>query len=54
MIDMEYIYKEDIIMDNIKRPIPIALSLSINQAGINGMKGIYFPIGLAGEGFMDN
>jgi hypothetical protein len=42
-------------MENKKiNPIPIALSLSISQDFKNGMKGIYFPLGLIGEGFPDN
>ena len=49
-----YPYPPGGIKMEMKRPIPIALSISFNQAGINGMKGIYFPLGLIGEGFPDN
>ena len=37
-----------------KKINPIALSLSISQDFKNGMRGIYFPLGLMGEGFPED
>jgi hypothetical protein len=38
------------ISNNKINPCSIALSLAISQ---NGMRGVYFPLGLIGEGFPD-